>query len=218
MTRSLEARAGTTVGPPIISPNATTTRIAGWAAIAAPLLLLGSTVAFLTHGDGINDGFVGGTIGVWSALAFMLAFVGIFRVLEFRAPRAAPIWLSITLMGWAAGVGFNVDAILAAEFGRETVDTAIEDRPFTLLAFVPWGWMAPLGVVAAGVLMRRTNTFGRVSGLLTVAAGVLFIASRPARIGPLAIFADCIAVLALVPIGWALLAISRTASDAREEA
>ena len=216
MTRSLAAQADTTASPPAISPNATTTRIAGGAAIAAPLLLLASTVAFLTEGDGINDGFVGGTLGVWAALAFTLAFVGIFRVLEFRAPRAAPIWLSVSLMGWAAGVGFNLDAIFAAEFGRETVDTSAEDRPFTILAYLPWGWMAPLGLIAAGVLMRRTNTFGRMSALLMIAAGVLFVTARPARMGPLAIFADCITVLALVPVGWALLAISRTTSSAKE--
>lgn len=216
MTRPLEARAEPIAGASIISPNATTTRIGGVAAIAAPILLLGSTVAYLTEGNGINDGVVGGTIGVWSAFAYMLAFVGIHRVLELRAPTAAPIWLSVALIGWAAGVAFNVDAIFAGELGRERVDAIGEDAPFMLLALLPWGWFAPLSLVAAGILMRRTGTFTRASGLLMIAAGVLFILARPARIGPLAIVADCVAVLALVPVGWALLVMSRTALSTRE--
>jgi len=190
--------------------NPTLARIAGRAAILAPILLLLSTVAYLTEGNGINDGFVGGTIGVWSALAFMLAFVGICRALEPAAPRGAPILLCVSLVGWAAGVAFNIDAILAAEFGRDAVDTATEATPFTLLAYLPWGWFGPISLVAIGVLMWRTNTFSRRSAALMIAAGVLFIVSRPARIDPLAVFADCVAILALVPIGWSLLTSART--------
>lgn len=126
--------------------------------------------------------------------------------IEPRAPRAAPLLLISGFIGWAAGVGFNVDAILSAEFGREAVDTATEDHPFTLLAYVPWGWFAPLSVTATGVVLWRTRAFSRPSAALLVVAGVLFIASRPARIEPLAVIADCVAIVALVPIGWKLLA------------
>lgn len=191
---------------PLPAINPTLARMSGVAAILAPILLLVSTIAYITDGGGINDGRVGGTVGVWSALAFAVAFAGISWAIEPRAPRAAPLLLISGFIGWAAGVGFNVDAILSAEFGREAVDTATEDHPFTLLAYVPWGWFAPLSVTATGVVLWRTRAFSRPSAALLVVAGVLFIASRPARIEPLAVIADCVAIVALVPIGWKLLA------------
>lgn len=190
---------------PLSGVNPTLARISGVAAILAPILLLASTIAYITDGGGINDGRIGGTVGVWAALAFALAFAGISWAIEPVAPRAAPILLTLSFLGWAAGVGFNIDAILSAEFGRTAVDTATEDHPFTLLAYVPWGWLAPVSVTATGVVLWRARAFSRLSAALLVAAGALFIASRPARVESLAVLADCVAIVALVPIGWTLL-------------
>lgn len=189
-------------------PNAspTTTRITGVAAILAPILMLASTVAFVTEGNGINDGKAGGAIGVWSCFAFLLAFAGLYRVLEPAAPRAAPILFAVAAIGSAAGVGFNVDALLAAEFGRDAVDAASEASALSMLAYLPWGLFFPIGVVATGILMRRTGTFPGRAAVLVVAGGVLFVASRPSRLEPLAVAADCVLVLGFVPIGWSLLA------------
>lgn len=199
-------------------PNAspTTVRITGIAAILAPLLLLASSLAYITDGNGINDGHVGGTIGVWSCFAFLLAFIGIHRVLEPEAPRAAPLMLVVATIGAAAGVGFNIDGIMAAEFGRDAVDDLTESSAFALLAYLPWGLFFPIGLIGTGVLMWRTNTFSRISAGLTVCGGVLFVTSRPARIDAAAVLGDCALILALVPIGWALLAtpsVVRTTSD-----
>ena len=204
--------------PFIPAINPTIARISGVAAILAPILLLVSTVAYITDGGGINDGRVGGTIGVWSALAFAVAFAGITWAIEPLAPRAAPILLTLAIMGWAAGVGFNTDAILSAEFGRAAIDTAIEDDPFALLAYIPWGWFAPISVTATGVVLWRTRAFSRLSAFLLIVTGVLFVASRPERIEPLAVIADCLAIVALVPIGWTLRASRRTAVTAPSSA
>lgn len=199
---------------PLPAVNPTIAGISGVAAILAPTLLLASTVAYLTDGGGINDGRVGGTVGVWSALAFAIAFAGITSAIEPVAPRAAPILLTLAIIGWAAGVGFNTDAILAAEFGRAAIDTAIEEDPFLLLAYIPWGWFAPISVTATGVVLWRTRVFSRTSAALLIVTGVLFIASRPARIEPLTVIADCLSIVALVPIGWTLLASRRIAVTA----
>ncbi len=199
----------------IPNASATTTRITGLAAILAPILLLASTLAYVTGGNGINDGKAGGAIGVWSCFAFLLAFAGLYRVLEPSAPRAAPILFAVATIGSAAGVGFNIDALLAAEFGREAVDAATEASALSMLAYLPWGLFFPIGVVATGILMRRTGTFPGRSAALVAAGGVLFVASRPSRVDPLAVAADCVLILGFVPIGWSLLAGRRDTTPER---
>ncbi len=196
----------------------TTVRIAGIAAVTGPILMLASTVAFITDGDGINDGRVGGMIGVWSCFAFLIAFVGIYRALEPAAPRAAPIMMVVILIGCAAGVGFNIDAILAAEFGRDVLDTLREDNAGVLFAYLPWGLFFPTGLIGTGILLWRTGVLSRVTGGLLVAGGVLFVSARPARIYPLAILGDFLLVAALLPVGWALLTAHRRPSSARADA
>jgi hypothetical protein len=200
---------------PTTLTNPMLARITGWATILAPILLLGSTVAYITEGEGINDGHVGGTIGVWSCFAFVLAFIGIYRTLEPVAPRAAPIFLAVAATGSAAGVGFNVDAILAAEFGRDAVDTATEDTPFTLLAFLPWGLFFPISLVATGVLLWRAGIVPRLLAGLVLAGGVLFVASRPERIDALAIAGDGVLIVALAPIGCSFVTPMPPATPAR---
>lgn len=190
-------------------PSTAASRIYGVATLVAPLLLLASTVAYLTDGDGLNDGSLGGTIGVWSTLAFALAFIGLYRNLDRYAPTAAPILLAVAVIGSAAGLGFNIDAILAAEFGRDAVDTASEDPSYVLLAYLPWGLFFPAGLVATGTLLWRAKACARASAALLIVGGVLFVMSRPARIDPLAVAADCALVLALAPIGWSILTRGR---------
>ncbi len=195
-----------TLDPTALSPAAA--RICGAAAIIAPILLLASTVTYITAGDGINDGVLGGTIGVWSCFALAIAFVGLLRLLEPAAPTAAPVLTIVALTGFAAGVAFNVQAIFTASFGPQIddfMDTVEGSDAIAILAFLPWGWFAPVTFAATGILLWRTRgTNHRSAGLLT-AAGVLFIASRPARIDPLAVISDVVLILALAPIGWSIL-------------
>lgn len=185
--------------------SAMTARITGIAAIIAPILLLASTLAYVLDGNGINDGHLGGTIGVWSCLALLLAMIGIYRVLEPATPRGGPIMLTVVVIGVAAGVGFNVDGILAAEFGQGALDIFPEETPIALLAFLPWGWFLPIGMVGTGILMWRTRTFPKATAVLVALGGIVFVTSRPARIDALAVFGDCLLILGLAPIGWALL-------------
>lgn len=190
------------------NPAPAVAHVYGVATILAPVLLLASTVAFVVAGEGINHGVLGGTIGVWSSFALLVAFIGILRALEPAAPRAAAVLTVLAISGLAAGVAFNVDAIVTAAAGPEssgTFNALVETQPVAILAFLPWGWFVPLSLVLAGIFLWRTRTVPAWNGVLLIAAGVLFVASRPERITLLAIASDVVLIAAMAPIGWAML-------------
>lgn len=192
-------------------------RVYGITAIAAPLLMLASTVAYTVEGEGINHGVLGGTIGVWSSFAMAIAFVGILRLLEPRAPLAAPILTVLTVTAFSAGVAFNVQAMYLASFGLDFLAEASEGSvegtaAIGMLAFLPWGLFAPLSLVLTGIFLWRTRTVSWWSGALLIVGGVLFVTARPARIEVIAMIGDGALILALVPIGWAMLTGARTAT------
>ena len=175
--------------------------------VAAPVVFLLSDVAYVTAGNGINNGVLGGTIGVWSCFLLGWAFLGISRALEPVAPRGALTLLVLAVPMVAGGAAFNVNGIHWDLFGNDLDDVAASggDGAISLLAFLPWGWFAPISFVVAGILVWRTAIAPRWAGLLTALTGVLFIAARPAGIDLLAIVCDVTMVLGLVPIGLALL-------------
>jgi hypothetical protein len=186
-------------------------KVYGVAIMLAPLLMLASTIAYVTVGEGINVGVLGGVIGVWAAFALAIGFVGLLRLLEPSAPRAAAVLTVLALTGFTAGAVFNVNAAFDALVGPEleaAIDAAIDRGgadAMLILAFLPWGFFGPITMLATGVLLWRTRTTPRWSAALLAAGGVLFVASRPERIDVLALIADGVLVLALLPIGWAML-------------
>lgn len=188
-------------------------RFYGVAVIVAPLLLLGSTVAFLTAGEGINQGVLGNTMGVWVAFTFAIAIVGILRVVEPRAPRAAPILTAIALAGFCGGVAINIDYLFIELGGpafNAAINEAVDAQPVAILALLPWGWFGPLSFILVGIFLWRTRTTAWWNGALLIAGGVLFVAGRPATIDALALAADAVLILALVPVGLAMIASART--------
>lgn len=190
-----------------LSPYAA--RISGGAMILAPLLLLASTIAYITEGEGINDGVLGGTIGMWCAFALSVGFVGMLRLLEPSVPRAAPILTVFVLTGCIAGAGFQTLAILTPIFGPE-INVVLENLEgsdtIALFGFFPWGLLLPLSFLLTGIVLWRTALVPRPSAALLVLGAILFAASRPEKVDVLALIADGTLILALVPIGWAMLA------------
>jgi hypothetical protein len=199
-----------------VSPYAA--RIHGTAMILAPLLLLASSVAYITAGEGINDGVLGGTFGVWCIFALAIGFVGLLRLLEPAAPRIAPVLLASVLIGCLAGVGFQTLAILTPIFGPE-INVVLENLEgsdtIALFAFFPWGLLLPLSLILTGIVLSRTPLVPRWSARLLVAGGLLFAASRPEKVDVLALIADATLIAALVPIGWTMLTSARAATPAR---
>lgn len=189
----------------------------GGAATLAPVLLLASTLAFIAE-DGINDGVLGGTIGVWSTFAFVIAFSGVYRMIEPRLPRVGPIFMALTLIGFTAGTAFNIQAMYNGAYGTDLLADLTEgrlpDEPTVgVFAFLPWGLLAPMSMVATGILLWVSQVVPKWSAALLCLGGVLFVASRPERIEVVAIVADVVLVVAMVPIGWTLLRRRQMVSD-----
>jgi hypothetical protein len=198
-----------------ISPAAA--RVHGCATIIAPVLLLASTLAFISE-DGINDGVLGGTFGVWSTFAFVVGFVGIYRMIEPRLPRIGPIFMALTLIGFTAGTAFNVQAMYYGAYGTDLLadlsEGRLPDAPAVgIFAFLPWGLLVPATLVGTGVLLWVSRSVPTWSSALVMLGGVLFVASRPERINALAIVADVVMVLAMAPIGWTLMRRKQVVSD-----
>lgn len=196
-------------------------RVFGAATIAGPLLLLASTIAFLTAGDGINDGVLGGTVSVWAVITMGAALVGLLRLLEPHAPRAAALLTLTAIAGVAGGAAFSVDGIYHPLFGLGPDDpfNAFQGADaIAILAFLPWGWLIPFTLTLSGVMFWRTGAvIPRRSAALLIAGGVLFVAGRPARIDPIVVVTDLVLIAALVPIGWNMLK-ARTAPAAPQPA
>jgi len=187
-------------------------RLLALAAVAGPVVFLLSDVAYVTAGQGINRGVLGGTLGVWSCFLLGWAFLGIARALETVAPRGALTLLVLAVPMVAGGTAFNVNAIHWDHFGNDLTGSSDGDAAIAILAFLPWGWFAPASFVVAGVFVWRTAVAPRWAGVVTALTGVLFISARPAQIDALAVVCDVTMVLGMVPIGLALM---RRASDAR---
>lgn len=184
-------------------------RVYGTAVILAPLLLMASSLAYIVDGEGINHGVLGGVIGAWSAFTMVIALMAVLRLLEPRAPRAATLLTVVALIGFSAGMAFNVTAVLETITELDdAIDAAIAVEPVAFFAWLPWGVFAPISLVLIGIALWRTHT-SAWSGALLIAGGVLFVVSRMERIGALALVADGVLVLALAPIGWAMLTGSR---------
>ncbi len=180
------------------------------AVVAAPVLLLLADVAYITTGNGINNGVLGGTIGVWSCFVLVWAFIGLAHTLRHDAPRGALALLILAVPATVGGgVAFNVEALHRDHFGNSILEAALvsgdPDALIGLFSFLPWGWMAPASFVLLGVLVWRSTVFPRWAGALTALGGLLFVVARPQDIDALAIVCDVVLVAGLAPLGLAML-------------
>lgn len=174
-------------------------RLIGAATAAAPVLLLLSTISYISAGDGMNDGEVGGTIQVWAMIAFAIAMVALARLLERSSPRAAVTLTIVGLIGAAGGVAYGIDSIQAAVF--ETGSIQETDSAAAPLALQLPGLLFPLSLIALGVMLARTKTVEPRLGWMLAAGALLFPLSRIPDVETLAVAADALLVLALVPLG-----------------
>ena len=171
--------------------------------MAAPVLLLLSTIAYLANGEGMNNGEAGGAIQVWGFAAYGVAIVGLCRLFEAERPGASVAWMVVGLLGVAGGVGYGIDSIQAALVSGESMQE-MESAAASLSLQAP-GLLFFIALIAIGVLLLRTATVPRWSALAVIVGAVLFPASRMPDIEALAVASDVVLVLALVPIGFQLL-------------
>jgi hypothetical protein len=178
-------------------------RLTGAATVAAPVLLLGSTISYVSAGKGMNDGEAGGTIQVWAMIAFALVTVSLARLLERAAPRAAATLSVVGLIGAAGGVGYGIDSIQAAIFDTGSIQET--DSAVAPLALQLPGVLFPLSLIGLGVMLARTGTVAPWSGWTLAAGALLFPLSRIPDVEALAVAADALLVIALVPLGLQMI-------------
>jgi hypothetical protein len=171
----------------------------GVALIAAPVLLLASTLAYIT-GNGFNGDDVGGAVQVYALAAMAVAMVAATRLLEDAMPRAATALLVVGLFGCAGGVAYGVDSIAVEHFGA-----SLEAASTGVFVLQVLGLFFPLSWIGIGVATARTGVASAWAGYATALGGLLFPLSRIPRIEPLAVVADVLLIAGLAGLGVAVL-------------
>lgn len=208
--------APTAVQLPLGSLTARSARLTAGAAILAPALLLTSTLVFVLAENGINNGVAGGVLNLWSCIVFIAAFAGIYRTLDPDRPRTAWWLTAVAGAAFIGGAAFSVSAAYEAALGSDTVLLVQEAHPFSLLAFVPWGWCAPLTFILAGAFLWRAGVVPWWNGSLMILGGILFVIGRPARIDAIAIATDIVLIIGLGAFALRLLrSANRAAASPR---
>ncbi len=182
------------------------------AVVAAPVLLLASTAAYIISGDGMNNGELGGALQVWAMIFFAVGAVTLTRRFGDVAPRASALLLLVGLAGAGGGVAYGIDSIQAAVFDNPSIQDA--DSKVAPLALQIPGLLFPLGLVGTGVMLARTATAPVWAGILLVIGAALFPIARIPDIEALAVVGDALLVLALIAIGWHALG-DRTSTGLR---
>jgi len=193
------ARRGRPPGAPAAeAPTAPFTRLIGGAFIAAPVMLLASSVAFAAGSEAAR-----GVLQFYAAALFMFVVVTLAQTVSAAAPRAAVALGLLAVVGMAAGVGFAVDNIHGTLLDDRYL---VEDGGLAgiLVSQVP-GLMGPIAWVGLGVALLQAGLTPRWSGWALIVAGLLFPVSRIGEIAPLAVADDLIFVAALAPLGLALM-------------
>ena len=172
-------------------------RLLGAAMVAAPILLLLSSIAFAA-GGGIDDDQLGGVIQVYAATAFALAFIGLGRMVEEPYPQGSAVLALIGVVGAIGGASFGIVSINSDLTGVHLQD--FTDASIQLGLLLPGILFAP-ALIGLGVALRRARIGPAMSATALIVGAVLFPISRIGSVEALAIGADLVLVLGLVPLG-----------------
>ena len=170
-------------------------RVLGGAFIAAPLLLMASSAA--------GSDTTRGVLAFYAFAGFALVILTLTQVLAPHLPRTASFLTVVGVLSVAAGIGFAIDGIHSElPNGVYLVDDG--GTAGVLVANVP-GLMVPLAWMGIGIALLRAGVQPRWSGAALIVAGFLFPVSRIGDLPALAIVDDAIFLLALAPLGLAIL-------------
>ena len=173
-------------------------RLFAGAMILGPVLLLGSSVAYVA-GGGLSNDELGGALQVYAFVALTVVAIGIARAVERALPRASAALLAFGVLGCGAGVGFGIDSIHAGLPGGTGLEDA-DSAAATLALFLP-GAIFPLSFAALGVALWRARVAPTASGPVLVAASLLFPIANIPDSEALAVTANALFVVALWPLG-----------------
>jgi len=184
--------------------NRTARRTTALAAIAGSVLMLGTTVAYALNGQGFSQGEVPGAIQIWAFIFYGVAIVGLVRLFEDVAPRAAATTIVVGLIGVAGGAAYGIDAIGLEALGGSIVDSSAV-APFALR--IP-GLAFPVALFLLGLFLARHGRVPTVAGYGLAVAALVFPIAHIGDIIPLAFVSDVIAVMAMGAIAFSLLSAS----------
>jgi hypothetical protein len=164
------------------------------AIVAAPALI--TLAHFFGEGFGLNA--TTGWIGVLSFTLWIIAFQGMFGLVEHRFPVYAAMGFMVSIWAAVAGTNFMVDGIYMEALGIDTVNAKNNFHSkfgfAGLMAFYLPGILFPLTLMVLGVQMRRAGAISLFTSVLFVVSAIGFPVSRIPRI-PLFIHADNILLL-----------------------
>ncbi len=171
------------------------------AMIAAPVLLLASTIAYAAAGE-VGTGVVGGVIQVYAFAAFGLATAGLAWASVRAGSRRAVAWLVIVAaLGVAGGAGYGINAIYA---GLGASDLNSDGSLAGAIALQVPGVLFPLSLIGFGVLLARLKAVPWLLGGLLAVAAASFPAGRIPKVGAVALATDLLLIVALVGVAWVL--------------
>lgn len=127
-----------------------------------------------------------------------MAIVGLLRLVEGAAPRAAVALTVVAMLGVAAGAGYGIDSMQVEIFGTESIQEI--DGSLAPIALQLPGILFPLSLIGLGIVLARTGAVTAVTGYGIAVGAVLFPASRIPDVAALAIASDVIVLLALAGI------------------
>ena len=180
-------------------PARVRTRLWGRSMIAAPVLLLASTVAY-TLGGGFNDDSTGGVIQIFAFALWIPVLVGLTELVGRSFPRAAALLMLLGAIGLAGGFGYGLDSIHQAETGNSA-----EDFTAGPLALQLPGALFPLTMVSLGIALVKARVQPVWAGYLLAIAAILFPASRIPSVEALGIASDLLFLIALAPLGLTMM-------------
>lgn len=182
----------------------TARRTTALAAIAGSVLMLVTTVAYALNGQGFSQGEVPGAIQIWAFILYGVAIVGLVRLFEDVAPRAAAVTIVVGLVGVAGGAAYGIDAIGLEALGGSIVDSSAV-APFALR--IP-GLAFPVAVFLLGFFLARHGSVPTVAGYGLAVAALLFPVAHIGDVIPLGFVSDVVAVMAMGAIAFSLLSAS----------
>lgn len=188
-------------------------RIMGLLAIVAPSLLVGSPLAFATHGGG-GFGRPGAAVLIFATIVIALVIVGLAMRLWGAFPGVGAVLLLIGLAGVVGGAAFGVDRASAAAVGHAPLDRAAGAES-ALPTLLPPSGLLPIALIGIGGALLLAEPARRWRGALVALAGALLPISRYVGTGQLEGVTDLLYAVTVALIGWSVLCGRRQGSGRR---
>lgn len=153
--------------------------------VLAPLLL----TAAHSFGNEYALNNTSGWLGVLAFTVWILAFQGMFNLVQSERPRYAAIGFILAVYGSVAGTNFMVDGLYLDALNLTTIESKNElHGKFGfggLVAFYIPGLLFPLSLVALGITYLQLRTVNPWVAALLIIAGICFPLGRIPRIATL---------------------------------